>query len=635
MCGIAGWLRLGPATTDVRQYTPRLAAALEALARRGPDARGTFTDERVLLGHNRLSILDVSAAANQPFEDPTGRYVIAFNGEIFNYRELATELLQAGVQLRTTSDTEVLLHLFIRHGVGCLPRLNGFFAFVVYDRQTGEATLVRDRMGVKPLLYYHDDHRLVFASELKGLLPFGIPKVLDPDSVYQFFQLSYVAPNRSIFKGVRKLRGGCYLQIRNGQVAEPQTFYQIPRVNLQGYRTSEEDYAEKQKKLVELLDAAVARRLISDVPIGVFLSGGIDSSVVAALAARHTPHLNTFSIGFHDPLYDETHYAEKVAARYKTNHTVFRLSFDEMAGHLEDILAYIDEPFADSSAINVYILTQYTRRHATVALSGDGADELFAGYSKHIGEFRARERSVLNTLLGIPGVAGAGGALLPAGRDSKLGRKLWQLKKYMAGQRLSPPERYYQWCQSSDDATVDALLRYHSTPRHLAGQEYMDYVRTIPDFNGVLYADMHLVLQGDMLTKVDLMSMANALEVRTPFLDYTVVDFAFGLPEAYKINAHQRKRIVQDAFRNHLPPELYHRPKQGFEVPLRNWFLTTLRPYIETHVVNPELLAAQGIFHPQGVAQLWSRIQRGASGKDDWTLWSLIVFQSCWNRYLT
>jgi asparagine synthase (glutamine-hydrolysing) len=374
------------------------------------------------------------------------------------------------------------------------------------------------------------------------------------------------------------------------------------------------------------------------VPLGAFLSGGIDSSVIVALASRHTQHLNTFSIGYRDePFFDETRYANLVAKKYKTNHTVFSLSNEDLYEHLFDMLDYTDEPFADSSALAVYILSKKTRKRVTVALSGDGADELFAGYNKHLGEYRVREGGLL---------AGAVKTLqplweaLPKSRNSRFGNKIRQLQKFAEGMHKTDKERYWRFCTFSDEESARSLLSGKSLA--LADEQAFEerksnilkYLEEDGNFNEFLYTDMHLVLPNDMLTKVDLMSMAHGLEIRVPFLDYTVVNFAFSLPAEFKVDGAMKKRIVQDAFRNLLPKELYNRPKQGFEVPLLKWLRNELQPLINNDLLKDEFIEQQGLFSVNSIRELKEKLFSSNPEDVHARIWGLLVFQYWWKKYI-
>ncbi|HCC29695.1 MAG TPA: asparagine synthase (glutamine-hydrolyzing), partial [Marinilabiliales bacterium] len=377
MCGITGVYAFNE---KGEEFFKNIESSVNTLKQRGPDKQATWQKRKACFGHARLSIIDLSDAASQPFQDFTGRYAMIFNGEIYNFKEHREYLVKKGLPLKTMSDTEVLLYLYIIEGPKCLEKLNGFFSFAVYDSREDTLFIARDRMGIKPLIYYRDRNKLLFASEMKALIALGIPKVIDKTSVSQFFQLNYIPSPHTIFENVKKLAPGHYLFVEGDQVHEEQYFsITYNRSNL-----SNLNYEDAQEKLRQHIAESVKLRMISDVPLGAFLSGGIDSSIIVAEASKLTDQLNTFSIGYQDePYYDETHYAELVARKFSTNHQVFKLTNDDLYGNLHQVLDYIDEPFADSSALPVHILSMHTRSKVTVALSGDGADELFSGYNKH------------------------------------------------------------------------------------------------------------------------------------------------------------------------------------------------------------------------------------------------------------
>jgi asparagine synthase (glutamine-hydrolysing) len=630
MCGIAGIIALsekGLSSLD------KIESATKCLSLRGPDAEGFYKHERVAFGQTRLAIIDTSDGGLQPMHDVSGRYTIIFNGEFFNYREHRDFVLSKGFKLRSTSDTEVLLYLYIIEGEKCLQRMNGFFAMAIYDKQEQTVFIARDRMGVKPLLIYSDDDKLMFASEMKSMITMGIPKELDAASIYTYLQLNYIPGPHSIFKNVTKLSPGHYLKIElrksavdSKQYTTERQFYDIEK------RSINLSYTEQQEKLFNLMDSAVERRLISDVPLGIFLSGGIDSSVVSALAARHTKHLKTFSIGFKDePMFDETHYANLVAKKIGSDHTVFYLTTDDLFANLHDVLNYIDEPFADSSALNVHILSRHTRKHVTVALSGDGADEMFGGYNKHAAELRIREGSMAGSLAGMLDPLWSA---LPQSRNSKVGNKIRQLKRFSEGQKLGAKERYWRWASIGTENEARKIFpgSFSESEYDSRKKEILKYISDNGDMNDVLLADMHLVLVNDMLMKVDLMSMANSLEVRSPFLDYTVVDFAFSLPVESKIDSRGRKKIVRDAFRNLLPEELYSRSKQGFEVPLLKWFRTELKSMIMDDLLSKEFIRSQKLFNYEEVKKLLSQLYSSNPGDSVARVWGMIVFQNWWKK---
>ena len=612
----------------------RTEAANQTLSKRGPDGGQLFRNGVTTLGHRRLSIIDISCAGDQPMSTTDGRYTIVFNGEIFNYQELRDLLTpEEKENLRSTSDTEVFLLLYARIGEKVFSLLRGFFAAAIHDHSNGNLVLVRDRYGKKPLLYYQDQDQLVFASEMKALLAFGIPRVLNWKVLPVYLQLNYVPQPYSFIKGVQKVPPGHYLKI-TAQGIEQKAYYKLQLHPEQYNRFS---YEAAQEQLVRLMDDAVRLRLIADVPLGAFLSGGVVSSVVVALASRHTQKLSTFSIGYKDnPYFDETKYARLVAQKYNTEHTVFSLSNNDFLEHLHSVLDYIDEPFADSSAIPVFILSYHTSKHVKVALSGDGGDEVFAGYNKHAAEWRMRNGRMANAIVK------AGHPLwsvLPKSRNGKLTNIFRQLHRFSSGARLSAADRYWQWAGFQDNDSATALL--HPAVRTKAGNSTITDIKNQftkdihgQDFNEILLTDMGLVLLSDMLTKVDLMSMANSLEIRSPFLDQEVVEFAFGLPSSYKVDGRMKKRIVQDAFRSLLPEELYNRPKQGFEIPLLDWFRKELWGMINDDLLEDHFVREQGIFDPAAIQQLKKQLHSGNPGDSHATVWALVVFQHWWKKYM-
>ena len=630
MCGIVGYFSKSPA--DLKAP---LDNALKALNKRGPDKQvSQILSPNVGFGHARLSIIDTTDHATQPMTDQTGRYTIIFNGEIFNFIDLKKTFL-SDRKFHSTSDTEVLLNLYIKMGKDCLQHLNGFFAFAIYDAVEGSIFMARDRMGIKPLNIYEDGEKIIFASELKAIFAFPIKKEIDFDSLALYLQLNYIPGTSSILKNIYRLNPGWYLTIdKIGNQTKAQ-FYEVPFDDSKLVAETSASYDAAKSKLVSLLDASVERRLVSDVPLGAFLSGGIDSSIVVSLAAKHKPDLNTFSIGFKDePFFDETYYANLVAKKFKTNHTVFSITTDDMYQHVFDILDYIDEPFADSSAIAVYILSMHTRKHVTVSLSGDGGDELFAGYNKHDAEMRARQNNFVNWVVktGLPIWK-----MLPKSRNSKFTNIFRQLERYGIGLKLSPQERYWRWCAFVDENDALRLLKNGSAidKRNIESrkEKVLKFVEGKNSINDALMADTQMVLPNDMLTKVDLMSMANSLEVRVPILDYTVVDFAFTIPTQFKIAGGHTKKILKDAFRNVLPDELYTRPKRGFEVPLLNWFRTGLRSLIEDDLLSDTFIREQGIFDVSEINQLKQQLFSNSPGEVHARIWGLIVFQYWYKKY--
>lgn len=630
MCGITGCRLFSGRHSS---YLSKLDEATERLTRRGPDAGGVYVQDGVGLGHRRLSIIDTSSAAGQPMTDASERYTIVFNGEIFNFRQLAEKHLGLHGHDIPHSDTEVLLRLLIAFGTDCLDWLGGFFAFAFYDLQTGDLLIARDRYGKKPLLYALTEDSLVFASEMKSLLAYDIPRKLNYTTLHLYLQLNYIPQPASMLEGVAKVKPGHYMRF-NAKGLEAYEPYFTNKLFPEEY--GRYDYDTAQKMLVEKMDAAVQERMIADVPLGAFLSGGIDSSAVVALASRHTDKLRTFSVGYKDnPFFDETSYAMLVAKQYNTDHTVFSLTTDDFLQHVFGVMEYLDEPFADSSAIPVFILSMETRKHVTVALSGDGGDEVFGGYNKHAAEHRMRTPNALMRL------AVAGGPLwkvLPKSRNGRYGNLFRQLHRFAEGARLTQQERHWRWSSINDRQKVDALLgteaRRQVSVASLEAEKgiLLQHLAT-EDFNEVLLTDMNLSLVSDMLVKVDLMSMANSLEVRSPFLAREVVEFAHSLPASYKIGGGMKKKILQDAFRPLLPPELYNRPKKGFEIPLLDWFRKELWSTIDGDLLSDATVREQGIFDPAEVARLKAKLKSSNPEDSHATIWALLVFQYWYRMY--
>lgn len=632
MCGIVGFFT----STQQQQYAAGLNKAIKALSKRGPDAQLCLQlSDKVGFGHARLSVIDTSSVANQPMTDASGRYTIIFNGEIFNYRELREQYIPE-IPLLTHSDTEVLLYLYIQYGKECLHFLNGFFAFAVFDKVTEEIFLARDRYGIKPLYIYARDQHIIFASELKAILQFPIEREIDFQSLAIYLQLNYLPGNKSMLKHLAKLLPGYYAIISAEGTLQSEQYYKVPFCPGERIEQSEQDYDQKKAQLRKLVEEAVQRRLVSDVPLGTFLSGGIDSSIVTYCASQNVKHLNTFSIGFKDePFFDETKYANLVAKKFQTNHTVFSISNDDMFGCIYEVLDYMDEPFADSSAIAVYLLSNYTKQKVTVALSGDGGDELFAGYNKHKAEYLIRQNTNFNKLIkaGLPLFK-----LLPQSRHSKWTNLFRQLERFSEGMYLSPSERYWRWCAFQSDTEALSMFAHPEQVNrsNLANfKELMcGFIREHGDLNDVLLADLNMVLPGDMLTKVDSMSMANSLEVRVPLLDYAVVDFAFSLPVSFKIKEGNGKRILKDAFADVLPSELFNRPKKGFEVPLLKWLQTELREMIENDLLEDGFIKEQDIFCPESIRKIKEKVFSNNPGDAHAIVWSLVVFQHWYKRYM-
>jgi len=625
MCGITGVYAI---TSEGEKKFSLVSKSVKLLSKRGPDCQKVYTGSKVCLGHARLSVIDLSEAATQPLTDVTGRYTIVYNGEVYNYRHLRKNLEAKGYTFKTESDTEVVLYQYIESGCECVEKFNGFFAFAVYDNLKETLFIARDRMGQKPLLYYHGYDYIAFASEMKAMSALGIPRNLDMTSLCMYLQFNYIPSPNTIFSDVKKLQPGHYLLITGGKIKEV-CYYSIPHVYSYLHSPS---YDDAKQQLRSLIEQSVCDRLVSDVPLGAFLSGGIDSSVIVAEAAKHVDNLSTFSIGYADePFFDETKYAKLVADKFHTNHQVFKLTNNDLYERLHTVLDYIDEPFADSSAIAVNILSYYTRKHITVALSGDGADEMFAGYNKHTAHLRAINGGLAMQLVKM---ANPIYDMFHQSRNSLFSNKMRQLKRLASGLKLDAKNRYMAWASLMGEEDAMNMINNKVLPQELKKRK-LNITSNLRHDNfivDVLHADMQLVLVSDMLFKVDMMSMAESLEVRSPFLDHRIVNFTFSLPPEYLINNKMRKRILQDAYREQLPSELYCRPKHGFEVPMLNWFKGELKSEIENNYLNRDFIHEQNIFNPDKISQILTKLNSKSPGETVANVWALVVFQHWWKK---
>ncbi len=589
MCGICGKFDL----TGKAVPLDLLRSMTESFVYRGPDDEGFFVEGPVGLGHRRLSIIDLSPAGRQPMSNEDQTLQLVFNGEIYDFAEIRKELVSKGHTLKSHTDTETVLHLYEDEGVVCLKRLNGMFGFALWDSRVQRLWLARDRLGKKPLVYYWDGKRLIFASEIKAILRDPeVPREIDFEALDLYLTLNYIPATWTIFKNIRKLLPGHYLLLEKGGLSI-QSFWDI---SLKGGETEVSlpsdsvPWDQCKERLRELLEASVGRRLIADVPLGAFLSGGIDSSIIVALMARQSSRpVKTFSIGYENlPSFDETRYAREVARFNHTEHHEFKLGYRDILDAFPKVLDNLDEPFADSSAVPTYIVSRETKHHVTVALSGDGGDELFAGYRMYLGEYWAKHYAKIPGALREHLIAPLVESL-PDARDKPSLELTRRAKKFLRGMSLSFPERFCGWREIFPFSTRQKLLRCppdRNLYLELIRQAVEDKKRLFSQdrINLMLYLDVKGLLPGDMLTKVDRMSMANSLEVRVPFLDYTLVQYVFSLKGSTKLGAWKGKRILLETFKDLLPPLLHHRPKWGFEMPIGAWLKKELKFLIEEYL---------------------------------------------------
>ncbi|HLI10252.1 MAG TPA: asparagine synthase (glutamine-hydrolyzing) [Alphaproteobacteria bacterium] len=624
MCGLVGRVALGG--IDRTALEPRLTAAIARLRPRGPDSQGSWADERCVFGHTRLAIVDLSPAGAQPMA--RAGLVITYNGEIYNFPALRAELQSLGHQFVGHSDTEVLLEGWREWGRRLLPRLEGMFAFALWDQATGELTLARDRFGKKPLLYSTAGDRLDFASELTALQHLaGSAGAIDPAALRLYFALRYVPEPWSILSGVRKLPAGHLASFSHRGLAI-ERWYE-PRSNRLPLLRSEDEVAAE---LRARLDAAVERRLIADVPVGAFLSGGIDSAIVASAMTRHASRVRTFTVGFAGAAeyYEERPAARRVADYLGTEHTEIIVTPEETLRALDAVWDGLDEPFADSSALPQYMVARETRRHVTVALSGDGSDEVFGGYRKYQGELLALRCEGLPTWLKRALLAPL--LLLPEGKSHPLLERARRLRRFAAHGWKTPTGRQAGWGRNLGERELDALLVEKAaapTVEALVAELRGANGRGDP-INAMLAADLGLGLVGDMLVKVDRMSMANSLEVRCPYLDSAVVECAAAMPGRFKLAPGEGKRVLRRAFAERLPAEVFARPKKGFEIPIADWLKGDLAD-LARRATDPARLRRQGLFRPE-LPQRWLRALAGGRRDCSERLWTLIAFQSWWER---
>ena len=637
MCGICGKIDL----TGKAVPQALLRSMTESFAYRGPDDEGFFFEGPVGLGHRRLSIIDLSPSGRQPMSNEDQTLWLVFNGEIYDFAETRKELVSRGHILKSHTDTETVLHLYEEEGVACLKHLNGMFGFALWDARLQRLWLARDRLGKKPLVYYWDGKRLLFASEIKAILRDPeVPREIDFEALDLYLTLNCIPATWTIFKNIRKLLPGHYLLLEKGKLSI-QSYWDIPVNGGEPEVPSPSDpvqWNQCKERLRALLDASVRRRLIADVPLGAFLSGGIDSSIIVALMARHSSRpVKTFSIGYKDlPSFDETRYAREVATFNSTEHYEFKLGYKDILDAFPKVLDNLDEPFADSSAVPTYIVSRETKRHVTVALSGDGGDELFAGYRMYLGEYWAKHYAripgVLRENVIAPFIQS-----LPDARDKPSLELIRRAKKFLRGMSLSFPERFCGWREIFPFSMRRKLLR-----RPPDRNFYLDLIRQAVEekkglfpedgINLMLYLDVKGLLPGDMLTKVDRMSMANSLEVRVPFLDYTLVQYVFGLKGSTKLGAWRGKHILLEAFKDLLPPLLHNRPKRGFEMPIGAWLRKELKFLIDEYL-HKDRVERQGIFDPRIIRDM---VSNHMSGRQDtsWQLWNLIVFEHWYEKVI-
>lgn len=611
MCGVSGVFSKGQIEPDIIQ------SMTYVLDHRGPDARGTYLNKSrtVALGHTRLSVIDPGNHANQPFGSADGRYVVVFNGEIYNYSALKEELIKANGNLtwRTHSDTEVVLNGFIHWGHKICQKLDGMFAFAVYHEDTNEIFLGRDRTGKKPLFYYHKNGCFVFASEIKSLLKHPLvaaDRDINVDAIYTFLHLGYIPETQTAYRSIKKFPASHYAKVKNDSVEFTAYF------DLQSHcLTSRSMGSSSRDRVKATLSGAIEKRLISDVPVGAFLSGGTDSSLVVALAAeqRSPTAIKTYNIGFKGAVFDESVYSSKVATVLKTDHKEYVMHEDDAVGFLETFLSHFDEPFADTSAIPMMLVSRLARQEVKVALTGDGGDELFLGY----GAYDWANRLASQWVKGIQTPLSYALSRFGSSRLKRIGCLLEKVRSSELRSHIFSQEQYF-----FSRSEIFAMC-----------------VRESPDFYSINYSDpectdltsaekqalfdLVFYLRDDLLTKVDRASMYFGLECRCPFLDPEVISAAWSLPYNQKRRGTERKAILKDILEDYLPKELIYRPKWGFSIPLARWMKNEFA-YLINDYLNDSMVRDVGLVKYSAVSALKKAFSHG----DDFLyhrLWVLIV----------
>ena len=622
MCGIAGFFE-AEGTRSPGEQREILARMCDAIEHRGPDDEGVFIEGGVALGMRRLSIIDLYTG-HQPIPNEDGSIWIVFNGEIYNYRELRDELIQRGHAFRTNTDTETIIHLYEEEGEKCVRRLRGMFAFAIFDKRNQKLFIARDRVGVKPLHYALAGSRLVFGSEIKSLLSHpDVPRAVNLEAISDFLSFSYVPDPHTAFRGIRKLPPGHTLTFKDGMlVTRCYWDFSYPERESGGEEHDQEYYTER---LRELLAESVRIRLMSDVPLGAFLSGGIDSSTVVAMMARAMDQpVKTFSIGFSESSHDELHYARIAARHFQTDHHEFIVTPD-VCRIVEEIVWHHDEPFADVSSVPTYIVSKMAREHVTVVLSGDGGDELFAGYERYLVD-RGREKYER-----IPGVIRRNLMLRPS---RWLPRSVYG-KNYLRNVALDPEARYIDSISCFSDEKKQLLLS-NEFCRAMSGHNATERFTRLFAAPGsserldhLLYLDSKTYLPGDIMTKVDRMSMAHSIEAREPLLDHKLIEFAQQIPARFKLDGLETKSILKKAMRGIIPEEIIRRPKQGFGVPMQKWFKEDLREMV-VDTLTDSRTRQRGYFNQRVVEGILGEHLRGRRDNSR-HLWSLLMLE-LWHR---
>jgi asparagine synthase (glutamine-hydrolysing) len=624
MCGISGFYSFNGVFSE-----PELHGMTNALAHRGPDASGYYLDGIIGMGHRRLSIIDLSQSSNQPMHSENGRFVMVYNGEVYNYREIAVELKQKyKTDFRTSSDSEVILEAYAHYGVNFVQKLNGMFSIAIYDKEKKELFVCRDRIGIKPLYYFWDGKNFAFASELKAFKNINaIPLEINRNAIYQFLHLGFIPAPQSIYQSIKKLESGTWLKITKDNFESHKYWSVNKQIN------EKVIYKEKEAivKLSDLLMSSVQYQIKSDVPFGVFLSGGIDSSLVTANAVNLSGvQVNTFSIGFEENRYNESVYAKSIAHYLGTNHHEFIVSYKDAIDLIDTIFDAYSEPFADSSSIPTMLVSKLAKQHATVTLSGEGGDELFFGYGAYQWAQRLNNpfiklfRNPIASLLQIPKRFHRHSQyFLYPNEEQKYSHILSQEQYYFSLHEL---EKLFtlDFKQFPENLNVGLFDNFAIEINHLA--------RNLTSMEKQAVFDLNFYLQDDLLTKVDRASMHFSLETRVPYLDHRIIEFALNLSPDLKFKNGTSKYLLKEILYQYVPQKFFERPKQGFAIPLEKWLKKELRFLIEENL-SKEVVERYGFVNYEYVKNIKTEFFKGENYFYN-RIWILIVLHKWLQKHI-
>jgi asparagine synthase (glutamine-hydrolysing) len=644
MCGITGWINLN--TTESNAGAEAILHSMcETIVHRGPDSEGLWIDDQAALGMRRLSIIDLKTG-DQPVFNCDRSVIVMMNGELYNYREVRADLEKRGHKFTTHSDTEILPHLYEEYGEALIDHVNGMYAFSLWDTRRKKLIIARDRFGEKPLYYGVFEDKLIWASEPKALLAHpSVKPELDLNALRHYVSFDYVPAPMSIYKGVHKLPAAHMMVVEKGEI-RTRRYWDLKwgqdsigangSVDAKSQSRKEEGSLDnKANELRDLLSDAVRMRLVSDVPLGILLSGGIDSSTVAAFATQHaTERVKTFSIGFEEDSFDESKYARQVAKHLNTEHYEDKLSATTAGDLISEIGTWLDEPMSDGSLIPTYLLARFVRKHVTVALGGDGGDELFAGYPMYYAHGVAAKYNAIPAFIRSGLIEPVVNALPVSTNNLSFDYKA---KRFVRAAKFDDVARHHSWFGSFSTDQHEKLFT-----RDVLDTTDADIYRGVRDLVGasdakdvierMQYADINFYLAEDILTKVDRAAMAVSLETRAPFLDPRIGQFAASIPVEYKLKGKSGKVILKEAMKDLLPQNILNRPKKGFGIPIAEWLKGRLNSLMH-EMLSPERLRSQGLFDVEYVEKLIREHESGAASHHK-ELWTLLVFQLWFDRFL-